>query len=599
MTNYQNTIQLIQPTELGGFMTLTNQIRPSSVFLVSGGAKGITAKCTIKLAQNYPCKFILLGRSELLENEPNLAKDCFDEPTLKKRIMEHILSLGEKPTPISVQKFYNKIISNREIRETLAAIQQAGGHAEYLSVDVTDAHTLQQKLATVVERTGVITGIIHGAGNLADKLIEKKTEQDFEKVYTAKVKGLENLLCCVKPSQLEYLVLFSSVTGFYGNIGQSDYAIANEILNKSAHLVKQRYPSCHVVAINWGGWDSGMVTQELKKEFARRGIDIIPVETGTQMLVNELHPTNHETAQVVIGSPLFPPPAPLDPELRNYRIRRQLSLEANPFLLDHVIAGRPVLPATCAVSWIVDACEQLHPGYRFFSNTDFKFLKGITFNESLASEYILDLQETAKTDSQEILLQAKIWSKTPEGKTHYHFSIDRVQLVRELPIRPIYGQLNLQEDRVITNNGKEFYQKEKSTLFPLFHGASFQEIKRVINISPEKITAECVWHEIADKQQGQFPVGWVNPYSIDLSTHPLWIWMQYFHQEICLPGGIQKYEQFVETPCNTPFYVSCEVKVKTATGVTADFTVHDRQGQVYSRLLGAKGIIIPTQSLRS
>lgn len=569
------------------------------MFLVSGGAKGITAKCAIRLAQHYPCKFILLGRSELLDSEPNWIKDCVDEAGLKKSIMEYLLSQGEKPTPLGVQKIYNKIVSNREIKQTLDAIQAAGGQAEYLSVDVTDVQTLKQKLAPVVERTGEITGIIHGAGNLADKLIEKKTEQDFEKVYTAKVKGLENLLSCVKPSQLEYLVLFSSVTGFYGNIGQSDYAIANEILNKSAHLVKQRYPSCHVVAINWGGWDSGMVTAELKKEFARRGIDIIPVETGTQMLVNELHPANRETAQVVIGSPLCPPPPPLNPELQNHRIRRRLSLEANPFLQDHVIAGKAVLPATCAVSWIVDACEQLYPGYKFFSNTDFKVLKGITFNGNLANEYILDLQEIAKTDSQEICFQAKIWSQTPEGKINYHFSIAQVQLMRELPTRVTYESLNLEEDYIIKNTGKEFYQKEKSTLFPLFHGASFQELRKVININQQKITTECVWHEILDKQQGQFPVGWVNPYSIDLSTHPLWIWMQYFHQEICLPAGIQKYEQFVETPRNIPFYVSCEVKSKTATSVTADFIVHDRQGQVFSRLLGGKGIIIPTQSLRS
>lgn len=578
-------------------MTLTTNIRPTSVFLVSGGAKGITAKCTIKLAQHSPCKFILIGRSELLDKEPDWAKDGLDEPVLKKSIMEYLISLGEKPLPVNVQKLYNKIISSREIKQTLQAIQQAGSHAEYLSVDVTNADDLKEKLTAVVERTGAITGIIHGAGNLADKLIEKKTEQDFEKVYTAKVKGLENLLSCIKPSQLEYLVLFSSVTGFYGNIGQTDYAIANEILNKSAHIVKQRYPECHVVAINWGGWDSGMVTPQLKKEFARRGIDILPVEVGTQMLVNELHPANQGTAQVVIGSPIVPPPAPLDSQLRTYSIRRQLSLEANPFLLDHSIAGKPVLPATCAVSWIVDSCEQLYPGYRFFSNTDFKVLKGITFNETLAKEYILELQEISKTDSQEIIFQAKIWSKTPEGKINYHFSISQVKLVHQLPEQPTYEPLNLQEDHLVSMTGKDFYQTKTKTFFPLFHGDSFQELKRVLNISPEKITAECIWHEIPDKQQGQFPVKWVNPYAIDLSTHPLWIWMQHFHQEICLPAGQQQYEQYTQIPCNTPFYVSCEVKSKTATSIVADFIVHDSQGKICSRLLGGKGTIIPTKSL--
>ncbi len=579
----------------GKFMTTVAQIRPSSVFLVSGGAKGITAKCAIRLAQQYPCKFILLGRSELLETEPEWAKDCFDEATLKKRIMEYLLSLGEKPTPMSLQKVYNQISSSREIKETLAAIQKAGGQAEYISADVTDVSALNQKLATAVERIGQITGIIHGAGNLADKLIEKKTEQDFEKVYTAKVQGLENLLSCIKPSQLEHLVLFSSVTGFYGNIGQSDYAIANEILNKSAHLIKQKYPQCHVVAINWGGWDSGMVTPELKKEFARRGIDIIPVEAGTQMLVREMHLANHNTTQVVIGSPMTPPAATIEPELRSYRIRRKLALAANPFLQDHVIAGNPVLPATCAVSWMSDVCEKLYPGYKAFSSTDFRIFKGITFNETLADEYILDLQETSKNiDTHEVNFLCKISSKTPEGKTIYHFST-QVKLLRDIPPAPTYENLNLVEDNIITTTGKDFYQTGESALF---HGSTFQQLRRVINISPDKITVECFWQEIDKTKQGQFPAYWINGFTTDLSTHPLWIWLYHYHQEICLPGQQERYEQFAKTPYNQPFYVSCEIKSKTQTGVVADFFVHDQQGTIYSQLLGGKGIIFPAKLMR-
>ena len=56
-------------------MTATVQVSPSSVFVVSGGAKGITAQCTIKLAQHQPCKFILLGRSEIT-TAPESAHNC-------------------------------------------------------------------------------------------------------------------------------------------------------------------------------------------------------------------------------------------------------------------------------------------------------------------------------------------------------------------------------------------------------------------------------------------------------------------------------------------------------------------------------------------
>ncbi|MHC5721398.1 MAG: SDR family NAD(P)-dependent oxidoreductase, partial [Nostoc sp.] len=103
------------------------------------------------------------------------------------------------------------------------------------------------------------------------------------------------------------------------------------------------------------------------------------------MLVNELHPAYRENTQVVIGSPLVPFARELDSELCTYRMRRRMTVEENPFLLDHVIAGSPVLPATCALSWMIDSCEQLYPGYRFFAAQDFKILKGITFNESLPS----------------------------------------------------------------------------------------------------------------------------------------------------------------------------------------------------------------------
>jgi acyl transferase domain-containing protein len=565
----------------------TTQIRPSSVFLVSGGAKGITAKCAIKLAEHHPCKFILLGRSALAESEPDFAQDCFDDTTLKKRIMENLISQGEKPTPMSVQKIFNRITSNREIQETLSSIKQLGGDAEYISVDVTDAAALQEKLAAAVERTGKITGIIHGAGNLADKLIEKKTEQDFETVYAAKVKGLENLLACVHTNQLEYLVLFSSVTGFYGNIGQTDYAIANEILNKTAHLVKQRYSSCHVVAINWGAWDSGMVTPELKKIFAERKIDIIPIDVGTEMLVNELDNVYHDTAQVVIGSPLVPPGAELDKELRSHRIRRQLKLEENPFVRDHTIAGYAVLPATCAHAWMINSCEQLYPGYTFIRSQDFRVLKGITFNESLASEHIVDLQEISKTDSQEIVIQAKIWSKNSEGKIHYHFSAT-ITLGRKIPDFPIYDAVNLQPDNIITGTGQYFYRPDGAKLF---HGPNFQEVKRVLNINHEKLTTECVWEKIDDKQQGQFQLQWVNPYVLDLCTHAIWIWLQHFHSSGCLPGQVGKYEQFAEIPSNEIFYVSCEVKAKTASSVTFDLIMHNREGKVFARIIDGKAVI--------
>lgn len=121
------------------------------------------------------------------------------------------------------------------------------------------------------------------------------------------------MLEAIPVSELHHLVLFSSVAGFFGNVGQTDYAIANEILNKTAHLYGKRYPHLKIVSINWGPWDAGMVTPQLKAYFAENHIQVIPLDTGAAMLIHELENQRGDNAvQVVVGSGIaFPPHSPI------------------------------------------------------------------------------------------------------------------------------------------------------------------------------------------------------------------------------------------------------------------------------------------------
>jgi hypothetical protein len=102
--------------------------------------------------------------------------------------------------------------------------------------------------------------------------------------------------------KLKHLVLFSSAAGFFGNPGQSDYAVANEVLNKTAYRFRKRYPDCHVITFNWGPWDGGMVTDSLKRLFAERGIQIIPIGGGTRIFVNAFRMPREGTPQILVGS---------------------------------------------------------------------------------------------------------------------------------------------------------------------------------------------------------------------------------------------------------------------------------------------------------
>ena len=567
-------------------MTSLEYVQPSSVVLVSGGARGITAQCVTELAEQVHCKFILMGRSSREVPEITGVSENLNEADLKRCIMEDLQSKGDKPTPQKVQHVYKAIVAKREIEETLQAVKNAGGMAEYVCVDITNKAELEKKLVEPIQRLGPVTGIIHGAGNLADKLIEKKTSSDFDTVFSPKINGLDNLLSCTPLEQLKFLVLFSSVVGFYGNAGQADYAMANEILNKTAYYIRRKYPNCHVVSIGWGPWESGMVTPELKKAFEAQNVTVIPLEIGARLMVEELLPSRSVDSQVVVGN--APPRTVEDhrPELRHYEIRRKLSLDANPFLYDHRIGKHPVLPATCAAVWAASCCEQLYPGLTFFTIEDYKVLKGIVFDEHLSEEYVLDLKEISKTPEGDVKFEALIWSKNKRGKTFYHYSL-RINLVKET-LAPKPGLLlsEFSDSNAQPILGRTLY--ENGTLF---HGPSFQGVDKVLSVSQARLTMQCVLPKISEKLQGQFPVQTGNPFIYDAIVQSLLIWSQYFYQAPCLPAYMEKLEQYKAIPFGEPIFVSLEVQSQSETSVIGNLSVQDADGQIYVNITGLRGTI--------
>jgi NAD(P)-dependent dehydrogenase (short-subunit alcohol dehydrogenase family) len=515
-----------------------------------------------------------------MQTEPEWASGIADEADLKKRAMQAILAGGEKPTPMAINRLCQRILSQRQIQETLDAIVATGSRVEYLPVDVTDTERLRSAIVEVEQRVGQITGIIHGAGNLADKLIERKTEQDFETVYAAKVGGLENLLQCVPPERLEHLVLFSSVAGFYGNAGQADYALANEILNKSAHLVKRKYPNCHVVSVNWGPWDSGMVTPELKRVFKQRKINVIPLDVGAQMLVDELAIANQHVSQVVIGSAITPSAVESDPTLRDYRVRRRLSLDANPFLQDYRVDNTPMLPPTVAAAWLIQACEQRYPGYRFVRLDNFQVLNPIRFDRADAAFVMVDVKETAK-QADAIEFEVSVWSEGGgrvtshyQGKVAIAPTLTADQSVQTVPLN------------AVGTPGAALYQNGT-----LFQGPSFQAIEQVRLVSSTTVALGCVTPAIDDAAQGQFPIQSFNPFAMDAIAQAMALWCRQQKRPVDAVSGFSRIEQFKKLENHQHYELKLEITQQTAANVTANITVHGGDGEIY---LQASGVYAAT-----
>jgi NAD(P)-dependent dehydrogenase (short-subunit alcohol dehydrogenase family) len=559
-------------------------IAPDPLFVVSGGGRGITAHCVVKMAERYRCRFLLLGRTLFEGDEPGWARGCDDESALMQRAATHLQAEGEKPTPQVLRSEARSVLACREIRATLEAVRWAGGVAEYFTADITDEAALAAALTPALERLGPATGLLHGAGVLADKLIERKTEQDFDAVYSAKVKGLENLLACLPPKRLTHVILFSSAAGFYGNPGQSDYALANEALNRIALRLQTRYPAMRALSINWGPWEGGMAgSPEVRRSLEERGIRLIPEADGAQRLIDLLE-RDDAPVQALVGYPMVSPPRQEDATPMKCRLRRRLTLEANPFLQDHKVNDHPVLPFVCCISWFANACEQILPGYKAVRTDEIKALKGIVFDGEPLPEFVLDLEETGDRKGDRPVFLGTIWSQTPEGAPRFHYTA-RVTLGREMPPAPRYPGFDLTENA---------FAVEGSALYgngTLFHGPAFQGVNRVMNATPERLTMRCVLPQVPRRDQGQFPAQTFNPFLADVQFQSQVIWCRMFQDSGCMPlngreGLLYRPLSFGET-----FFVSMEVRESNDYKLVSDIYTHDRNGILYNAALGAEVIL--------
>ena len=81
-----------------------------------------------------------------------------------------------------------------------------------------------------------------------------------------------------------------------------------DFANKSTYIiikkVKKIIPHCRVLSMNWGPWDSGMVTSQLKEVLLEKNIPIISSDYGPDILLNEINLNHQPPVQVLIGSQL-------------------------------------------------------------------------------------------------------------------------------------------------------------------------------------------------------------------------------------------------------------------------------------------------------
>ncbi len=571
-------------------------LEDNAVVVVSGGARGVTGAAATALARSRPLTFILLGRSPQPFDEPEWLQGLNAQGAIKKAIMAHEFK-HEQPTPQAVEAAYRRLMQNREINATLADLATAGASARYYAVDICDGPKLKAVINDVRMVHGPVKALIHGAGILQDRLIIEKTPEQFARVFDTKVRGLQNLLGATADDPLEWIVLFSSVAARFGNVGQADYAAANEALNKIAQCEAFARTNCRVKSINWGPWDGGMVSAALKKAFARRGIPLISMPAGTRALTAEMRAGADKAVEVVIGAERpadgdrsqqdTQPPSPSEASHAPTTTAFQgvVSLESYPVLDDHRLDGNPVVPMALIAEWLGHGALHDHPGMVLTGLDDMRLLKGIVLdNERPRPIRVLSVGRESHPDGFQIRLELHNGQAPGQNVIHCRATALVADRFASPPVFDIPQSL-----------GRDNYPRSPEGIYAdiLFHGLQLQGLRRVAASSPEGMRAEIA--------TAPAPSSWVkdparnhwiaDPLIMDCAFQMASLWCYEQSGKVSLPSYFAAYRQYCRRFPAGRIEAVLIARERAQHKAVADFYFLDPDRQVVATIHGFEAVM--------
>ncbi|MES2764267.1 MAG: SDR family NAD(P)-dependent oxidoreductase [Bacteroidota bacterium] len=450
----------------------SKSLNNGDTIIVSGGAKGVTAACLIALSERKKLNIGILGRTKL-EEEPAYLASYKTDAELKNAVFQQAIKEGQKVSPMDVNATVSKTLGNREVLENINVLTNDGSVVKYFSVDISNADAVKAAVDEIRKEFGAIHGIVHAAGVLADKYIHEKTTDQFNKVFNTKITGFINLLEATAKDKLTHICCFSSVAARMGNIGQVDYAMANEVLNKVCQAEqKKRKNTCVVKSINWGPWEGGMVSPQLKKHFESMDVDLIPLRTGVEMFADEMEDASIDNVEVVVGGAFDGWGKKVGPISQNYR-NMWIHKSNNAFLESHRIEGKVIVPMMMANEWSMRLAQSLCPDLRIVEVNNLKVYKGIHLENFENNGDILLFNYSVERKNNTAVVKIKI---EDEGNQPYYAVT--VNLSNAISNAPDSG-IELKNLQSWTWKKNDIYNGH------LFHGPDFQVVEKLEGINED------------------------------------------------------------------------------------------------------------------
>ena len=537
-------------------------LRNDMVIVASAGARGVTAAALIELCRHHRLKLALLGRTVCSEN-PDIFPGAKNEASLIRELATLSATANQKVAPNELAKEARNILANRQIGSTLSAIEEQGSEVQYFSVDICDREELATALEQVRKKWGAITGLVHGAGVLADRNLEDKTPDQVTLVAETKVGGLANLLNLVSSDPLEMICLFSSAAAVAGNPGQADYAMANEVLNKVAVAEAKRRPDCIVKSIAWGPWDGGMVDDGLRALFSTRGIALIPIDQGSAFLRQEL--SYDRQVQIVAGAANLGGSQRCTSEIA-------ASPVTHTFLQDHMINGKCVLPVVLVLEWFHRFAAAIRPLQTVAAIQDFRVLKGVVLEPQDESLLCLKIVGDWESDHGNIDLTISSEDGLPRYAARAEMASNGISIEAEVVISD-------GEQSPWTLTPRKAYAEQ------LFHDPSFHVIDKLEGISGSGGQG---WLRGTDAMAWDGGPWQTDPAALDGALQLALLWTIDQTGRTYLPTYIKSYRLHNSAEPGTLMKCQFETQLIDETKTDSSFILSDTDGRLLAELAGVE-----------
>ncbi|MFE2765950.1 SDR family NAD(P)-dependent oxidoreductase [Streptomyces albidoflavus] len=155
--------------------------------------------------------------------------------------------------------------------ELAAALEASGTRTTLAACDVTDRADLARLMARIDEDPAPLRAVFHTAGTLDDRLLDQLDAAALAATAAPKLQAATHLHELTADRDLDAFVLYSSVVGTLGNIGQANYAMANAALDALAE--RRRAAGLPALSLAWGPWaDGGMTRGTAESQLKRVGL---------------------------------------------------------------------------------------------------------------------------------------------------------------------------------------------------------------------------------------------------------------------------------------------------------------------------------------